>query len=111
MESKDLTSLGHRPEGPTPSRYRWSWNGVNFDFYRLCEILGIKSHPQAHALKKVIRAGQSIKPIEQEIDEAVDSLLRWKEMVIEDKKRALPSFDLGFGHPGETAISSPIASM
>lgn len=71
-------------DGPTPSRYRWRWKGAGFDFYRLCEILGVRHHAQAHALKKVIRAGQSVKSIEQDIDEAIDALLRWKEMVGED---------------------------
>lgn len=68
----------------TPTRYQWSWNGVEFDFYRLCEIIGANHHAQAHALKKIIRAGQSIKPIEQDIDEAIASLNRWKEMIQED---------------------------
>ena len=72
-------------ENPTPSRYQWSFRGVNFDFYRLCKIIGIESHPQAHALKKVIRAGQSVKPIEQDIDEAIACLLRWKEIIKEDR--------------------------
>ena len=69
---------------PTPSRYRWTWRGVTFDFYRLCRILGINGGPQEHALKKIIRAGKSIKPITQDIDEAIDSLRRWKEMIEED---------------------------
>lgn len=71
-------------ENPTPSRYSWTHKGVSFDFYRLCEILGITSHAQAHALKKVIRAGRSVKPLEQDIDESIACLLRWKEMVLED---------------------------
>ncbi len=69
---------------PTPDRYRWSYNGVTFDFYRLCEILGITLHAQAHALKKVIRAGRSIKPVLQDIDETIAALQRWKEMIGED---------------------------
>lgn len=77
------------PEGvrddPTPSRYQWSYQGVEFDFYRLCEILGIEHHAQAHALKKVIRAGRSVKSLEQDIDEAVACLVRWKEMILEDR--------------------------
>lgn len=68
----------------TPSRYRWSFRGLTFDFYRLCEILGISHHAQAHALKKVIRAGRGGKPLGQDIDEAVDALKRWKEMAQED---------------------------
>jgi len=73
------------PKPPTPSRYRWTYNGVTFDYYRLCDILGLKSDPQKHALKKVIRAGQSVKPLKQDIDEAIDALKRWKEMVEEDE--------------------------
>lgn len=57
---------------PTPLRYQWSYKGVSFDFYRLCEILGIEHHAQAHALKKVIRAGRSVKSLETDIDEALD---------------------------------------
>lgn len=72
------------PPSPTPSRYQWQYRGVNFDLYRLCEILGITSHAQAHALKKVIRAGRSSKPLSQDIDESIDALRRWKEMAAED---------------------------
>ncbi len=78
-------SIG-KAAGPTPSRYRWTFKGVTFDFYRLCEIIGVKRGPAQHALKKIIRAGLSIKPIEQEIDEAIDALLRWKEMIQEDNE-------------------------
>lgn len=69
----------------TPSRYQWAYKGVSFDFYRLCEILGVRHHAQAHALKKVIRAGQSVKSLETDIEEAIACLTRWKEMVGEDK--------------------------
>lgn len=71
----------------TPSRYQWTYKGVSFDFYRLCEILGIRHHAQAHALKKVIRAGQSVKSLETDIEEAIACLTRWKQMVLEDKER------------------------
>lgn len=80
----------HSAEGPTPSRYRWSWNGVTFDFYRLCDILGIRHHAQAHALKKLIRAGRSVKSLEQDLDETIDAILRWKEMIREDRQSADP---------------------
>lgn len=72
------------PDGPTPGRYKWQWQGVSFDFYRLCGIVGVTHPAQAHAMKKVIRAGKSVKPIERDIDEAIDALLRWKEMLKED---------------------------
>lgn len=74
------------PEGPTPDRYRWTWRGITFDFYRLCLILGISHPAQQHALKKLIRAGQSIKSFDQDIDEAIDCMLRWKEMRSEDRR-------------------------
>jgi hypothetical protein len=72
--------------GPTPERYLWKWKGVTFDFYRLCEILGICHHAQAHALKKLIRAGRSVKSIDQDIDETIDALRRWQEMLTEDRQ-------------------------
>ena len=70
---------------PTPSRYQWTYGGVSFDFYRLCEVLGIQHHAQAHALKKVIRAGRSVKSVVQDIDESIACLQRWREMVVEDE--------------------------
>lgn len=82
-----------KPSFPTPSRYQWEYQGVSFDFYRLCEILGIRSHAQAHAIKKLIRAGRSIKPVTQDIDEAIDALRRWREMIIEDQHESR-------SHPG-----------
>lgn len=70
---------------PTPSRYQFSFNGTAFDVYRLTEIVGIRHHAQAHAFKKVIRAGQGDKPIVQDIDEAITALQRWREMILEDR--------------------------
>ena len=72
-------------DSPTPSRYRWTFRGVTFDYYRLCQILKLTNDAQKHALKKIIRAGQSVKPLTQDIDEAISALQRWKEMVIEDE--------------------------
>ena len=83
--------LARKEVSPTPSRYQWSFRGVSFDFYRLCEILGITHHAQAHALKKVIRAGRSIKPTTQDIDEAISALQRWKEMLEEEPVEGIPN--------------------
>ncbi len=85
---------------PTPSRYQFEFKGVQFDVYRLLEILGITHHAQAHALKKVIRAGRSVKPLVQDIDEAIASLQRWREMAVEDAKgkdEPIPSNNPGPG--------------
>jgi hypothetical protein len=85
METQVGGDHSNSSDGPTPSRYRWQWKGVAFDFYRLCEILGVTHHAQAHALKKIIRAGKSIKSTEQDIDETISALMRWKEMINEDR--------------------------
>lgn len=75
-----------KTQSPTPSRYRWSFKGATFDFYRLLEILRITNHAQAHALKKIVRAGQSVKSKIQDIDEAIACLQRWREMEIENSQ-------------------------
>lgn len=71
-------------ESPTPSRYRWSYRGVTFDFYRLCEIVGINGGPREHAVKKIIRAGKSGKSVLQDAEEARQCIDRWIEMLKED---------------------------
>ncbi len=86
IPSEPLPACAGSADGPTPARYKWEWQGTSFDFYRLCEILGISHHAQAHALKKIIRAGRSIKSTEQDIDETIAALLRWKEMIREDRQ-------------------------
>jgi hypothetical protein len=58
---------------PTPSRYRWTWKGVTFDFYRLCRILGINGGPQEHALKKIIAPGS---PSSQSLETLTRRLMR-----------------------------------
>ena len=100
MAHENLCNPTIKPEAmtpsPTPKRYQWQWKGATFDFYRLCEILGITHHAQAHALKKVIRAGRSIKPLTQDIDEAINALERWREMLAED---ASPDYQASIPSP------------
>lgn len=65
--------------------YPQSYKGHKIDPYRICAIYGI-THPAAqHAIKKCLRAGSGHKTLEQDIDEAIASLQRWKEMAVEDK--------------------------
>jgi len=76
---------GQEPKQPaalpvTPSRYQWEIDGTPFDFYALCQAIGPLHPAQAHALKKVIRAGRGEKPLLQDIKEAADCLKRWAEM-------------------------------
>lgn len=52
------------------------------DLYAIAEAFGVKSNPQFHAFKKTIMAGQrGDKGVRQDIDEAIQALQRWKEMV------------------------------
>ena len=77
--------LSHRVKlRATPSRYQWTYRGVSFDFYRLCQITGVTSDPGKHAMKKIIRAGRSVKTLRQDVVEARDALNRWIEMIDED---------------------------
>lgn len=64
--------------------YRFTFRGVKLDPYRIMAIYGIEHPAHQHALKKLLRAGRSIKSLAQDIDEVILSLNRWKEMLDED---------------------------
>lgn len=63
----------------------FSYKGITIDPYRIFEIYGITHPAHAHATKKLLRAGRSHKSLSQDIQEAIDSLERWKEMIQEDR--------------------------
>lgn len=56
------------------------------DVYRVLDLFGITDHAIGHALKKLLVAGGrgAGKDIGQDIQEAIDSLVRWKEMQVEN---------------------------
>jgi len=61
------------------------FGGNKLDIYRILVIFGIEHPAHQHAVKKLIRAGNSpAKPLSQDIDEVIESLERWKEMILED---------------------------
>lgn len=63
-------------------------NGL-IDLYAIAEAFGVKSNPQFHAFKKTIMAGQrGDKGVLQDIDEAIQALQRWKEMVTQELVRS-----------------------
>lgn len=64
--------------------YRYSYKGIKIDPYRIFRLYKITDPAQQHAIKKLLRAGQSVKPLEQDIDEVIMTLERWKEMNQED---------------------------
>lgn len=67
------------------NHYKFSYKGIKMDPYRIFKIYKIADPAQQHAIKKLLRAGQSIKSLEQDISEVIVTLERWKEMIREDE--------------------------
>ena len=67
------------------NHYKFYYKGLKIDVYRILEIFQITNPAQQHAIKKLLRAGNSIKPLNQDIDEVILTLERWKEMIIENE--------------------------
>lgn len=56
------------------------------DPYRIARLFGLNDNNLFHAFKKVLCAGQrGAKNLAQDVQEAIDSLLRWQEMREEDE--------------------------
>ncbi len=60
--------------------YKQEYKGVKLDPYRIIEVYGITHPAHQHAIKKLLRAGRSIKSLDQDRDEVIATLTRWKEM-------------------------------
>lgn len=65
--------------------YRKSFNGVRLDPYRILQVYGISHPAHQHAIKKLLRAGTSIKSLRDDIDEVKMTLDRWIEMMNEEE--------------------------
>lgn len=59
---------------------------TKLDVYRITDLFTITDHALAHALKKTLAAGLrgAGKSAEQDVQEAIDSLVRWQEMQAEN---------------------------
>ena len=68
-----------------PKHYDYEYKGLVCDPYRILKIYGIINPCQQHAIKKLLRAGKSVKSLEDDIMEVKCSLDRWLEMLREDK--------------------------
>lgn len=68
--------------------YKFFFNRVKLDPYRIMQVYGITHPAQQHAVKKLLRAGRSIKSLSQDIDEVILTLTRWKEMIHEEEQLA-----------------------
>lgn len=60
--------------------YKYTFQGAKLDPYRILEVYGISHPAQQHAIKKLLRAGDSVKDLETDISEVIDTLTRWLEM-------------------------------
>jgi len=71
------------------AHYRYSFRGVALDPYRILDLYGITHPAHQHALKKLLRAGRSIKNQRQDINEVILTLQRWLAMMDEDAAEAM----------------------
>lgn len=65
--------------------YKYNYKGVKLDPYRILTVYNVTCPAMQHAIKKLLRAGNSIKDLEQDIQEVIDTLKRKLEMLKEDK--------------------------
>lgn len=70
----------------TPEYYGATLNGTKMDPYRIGVEYGIHHPCHFHAVKKLLRAGRSDKSLRRDVQEVIDTLLRWQEMMAEDAK-------------------------
>ena len=63
--------------------YDHNFNGNKIDVYRVLKIFNITEPAQQHAIKKLLRAGESVKDLDTDIHESIECLERWKEMIKE----------------------------
>ena len=64
--------------------YKYGYKGIKLDPYRILSVYGISDPAQQHAIKKLLRAGKSIKSLEADLQEVIDTLVRMLEMIKED---------------------------
>lgn len=64
--------------------YKYSFKGIKLDPYRILSVYGITCPAQQHAIKKLLRAGNSVKDLKQDIQEVIDTLKRKLEMIDEE---------------------------
>lgn len=79
----DTEPVGSADSG---QHYRYCYRGIKLDPYRIIDAYGITHPAQQHAIKKLLRAGKSVKSLRQDIQEVQDALTRWLEMLDEDQR-------------------------
>lgn len=67
------------------SPYAVTYKGILIDPYRILHQYGITHPAQQHAIKKLLRAGRSHKQLRRDIQETIQTLERWTEMMDQDE--------------------------
>ena len=71
----------------------------HIDVYRVLELFAVKDPCLQHAIKKLLVAGnRGVKNMDKDIQEAIDTLERWKAMRMEDGREG--------GGPADPAIEA-----
>lgn len=71
--------------------YTVTYKGIKLDLYRIIELYGITHPAHAHVAKKILRCGKTHKSLKVDIQESIDTLERWKQMISEDEDDQIDS--------------------
>ena len=85
-ETKLIDMVDKNEEDELTGHYNYFYKGIKMDPYRILDIYKIQPQPQAHVIKKLLRAGNSVKDLKRDIKECIMSLNRWLEMIEEDEE-------------------------
>lgn len=67
------------------AHYNLEFKGIRMDPYRVLSIYNKITHPaHQHAVKKLLRAGESVKSLRQDVEEVILTLQRWLAMMDEE---------------------------
>lgn len=83
LDQNPKTRVSKQPD----AHYKQTFKGIKLDPYRVLDVYGITHPAQQHAIKKLLRAGKSVKTQRQDVEEVILSLQRWLQMMAEDEQR------------------------
>ena len=69
--------------------YKFEYKGIRLDPYRILDLYEINHPAHQHAIKKLLRAGKSLKSLRTDILEVAETLDRYIKMMDEDEKESL----------------------
>ena len=83
--------LTNEQVAPAPRKHSHYFKDVSrlqtVDVYRVLSLFGVADQALGHAIKKLLVAGgRGVKEIDRDVQEAIDTLMRWQEMRAEDSR-------------------------